>query len=294
MSDRGWGESCGGSDPEKLLPACAQGYNHLMDDRYEVRDAQYLIAELADEGVAEPQRIGATGMSYGGGLSMSLATLRDREMLPDGSLVPWTSPDGKPMAIAAAVPQWPWSDLAYALLPNGATLDYVADAPYRGPMGDAPVGIEKTSFVSGLIAVGVASSNFSLTDSEAAIPAWYARINAGEPYDGDPTAESILSQVTTYHSSYYINHAQQPAPMLIQSGWNDQTSSRPTKRSASTTAPARSSRAIRSRSSSWTTATPRSQNKAADVATFHARQNAWFDYYRQGRRRGSLFEPPKR
>ncbi|HEV7561944.1 MAG TPA: hypothetical protein VGO24_00450, partial [Solirubrobacterales bacterium] len=44
MSDRGWGKSCGGEDPEKapVNPPCAHGYNHLMDDRYEVRDAQYL------------------------------------------------------------------------------------------------------------------------------------------------------------------------------------------------------------------------------------------------------------
>jgi dienelactone hydrolase len=44
-----------------------------MDDRYEVRDAQYLISVLADEGVAQPQKIGTTGYSYGGGISMALA-----------------------------------------------------------------------------------------------------------------------------------------------------------------------------------------------------------------------------
>ena len=195
MSDRGWGKSCGGADLEKLLPVCAHGYNHLMDDRYEVRDAQYLIGELADEGVAQPQRIGATGASYGGGISMALAALRDRTMLPDGSLVPWTSPGGKAMKLAAAVPQWPWTDLAYALMPNGRTLDYVADSPYRGPLGNAPTGIEKASFVTGLFGTGLATSNYSATDTEAALPTWYSRIDAGEPYDGDPLAESILQQI---------------------------------------------------------------------------------------------------
>src|SRR4051794_31968249 len=29
MSDRGWGMSCGGSDPKRLMPVCANGYNHL-------------------------------------------------------------------------------------------------------------------------------------------------------------------------------------------------------------------------------------------------------------------------
>ena len=285
MSDRGWGESCGGSDPERLPinPACEHGYNHLMDDRYEVRDAQHLIAVLADEGVAVPNRIGATGASYGGGISIALAALRNRTMLADGSLVPWVSPGGRPMELAAAVPQWPWTDLAYALMPNGRTLDYVADAPYRGPDGTAPAGIEKTSFVSGLFATGATSSNYALpgVDPEADLTFWYARINAGEPYDGDPTAESILQQLTTYHSSYYLNHAEPPAPLLIQSGWNDDLF------------PPDEALRFYNRTRSQYPGDPislffmddghqRSQNKPADVAVFEARLNAWFDHYLKG------------
>src|SRR4051812_26711730 len=50
MSDRGWAGSCGATDPDRLNPTiCGHGYNHLMDDRYEVRDAQFLLGELADE-----------------------------------------------------------------------------------------------------------------------------------------------------------------------------------------------------------------------------------------------------
>ena len=60
------------------------------------------------------------------------------------------------MELAAAVPQWPWTDLAYSLMPNGRTLDYVADAPYQGPDGTAPVGIEKASYVAGLYGSGLA------------------------------------------------------------------------------------------------------------------------------------------
>ena len=56
-------------------------------------------------------------------------------MLPDGSLVPWTSPNGTPMEIAAAAPSITWTDLAYALAPNGSTLDYVADTPTRAGSG---------------------------------------------------------------------------------------------------------------------------------------------------------------
>jgi fermentation-respiration switch protein FrsA (DUF1100 family) len=285
MSDRGWGNSCGGQDPDKiaLSAKCAAGYNHLMDDRYEVRDAQYLISVLADEGVAQPEKIGATGMSYGGGISMALAALRDRTMLPDGSLVPWKSPAGTQMALAAAVPQWPWTDLAYSLMPNGRTLDYVADAPYLGPDGTAPIGVEKSSYVAGLYGLGLATSNYAPpgADPEADLTAWYGLINAGEPYDSNPLAPPIIAEITAHHSSYYIDHSEEPAPLLIQSGWNDDLF------------PADEAIRYYNRTRTQYPGDPislffmddghaRSQNKAADVTVFEARQNAWFDYYLKG------------
>ena len=74
--------------------ACASGYIHLADIRYEVRDTQELIGRLVDDGTADPARIGVTGDSYGGGQTLMLAALRDRVMLPDGSFAPWRSPAG--------------------------------------------------------------------------------------------------------------------------------------------------------------------------------------------------------
>jgi fermentation-respiration switch protein FrsA (DUF1100 family) len=283
ISDRGWGNSCGGSDPARLTPACAAGYNHLMDDRYEVRDAQYLISVLADEGVAEPRKIGATGVSYGGGMSLALAALRNRTMLPDGSLIPWQSPGGKAMELAAAVPQWPWSDLAYSLMPNGTTLDYATDSPYLGPSGKGRIGVEKASFVSGLFGTGLAGSNYALpgTDPEADLPGWYALINAGEPYDSNPLAKGIVEQITTYHSAYYIDHSQPPAPLLIQNGWNDDLF------------PVDEAIRFYNRTRAQYPGDPislflmddghaRSQNKPADEALFRQRADAWFDHYLKG------------
>lgn len=280
MSDRGWGNSCGSSDPERLTPACAQGYNHLMDDRYEVRDAQYLISVLADEGVAEPKKIGATGVSYGGGMSMALATLRNRTMLPNGELVPWKSPGGKEMELAAAVPQWPWTDLAYSLMPNGSTLDFVTDSPYKGPDGNARIGIEKASYVSGLYGLGLALSNYAPpgTDKGADLTTWYSLINSGEPYEAKPQTQEILDQITTYHSSYYIDHSEPPAPLLIQNGWNDDLF------------PVDEAVRYYNRTRAQYPGDPislfemddghaRSQNKAADEALFLQRENAWFDRY---------------
>ena len=80
-----------------------------MHNAYEVRDAQYALGQLADDGVIDPQKIAATGGSYGGGMSIALGALRNRIQLPDGSLVPWTSPLGKPMQIAATVPEFTWT-----------------------------------------------------------------------------------------------------------------------------------------------------------------------------------------
>jgi dienelactone hydrolase len=231
MSDRGWGDSCGGADPKRTQPVCQQGYNHLMDTRYEVRDAQEIFEALADrpadgatagEGLIAPQKIGVTGSSYGGGISMALAALKNRKMIPanDGTLIPWQSDGGKAMRIAAAQPDIPWSDLAYSLQPNGHTLDYVVDSPY---LKRNRIGVMKQSFVSGLYAIGQATSNYAPpgTDPDADLVTWYSSISAGEPYDGNPLSSDIVNEITKHHSSYYLDHAQPPAPLLISNGFTD-------------------------------------------------------------------------
>ena len=168
---------------------------HLADTRFEVRDTQFLAGMLADQGLVDPQRIGVTGGSYGGGQSMALAALRDRQMNADGSLVPWKSQGGKAMRIAAAAPIIPWTDLAYSLMPNGRTLDYtVANLTQDVD----PIGVEKQSFVSGLYAAGLAER--LLLAASASIPTPTSRsgsrfINAGEPYDSNPQATGVASQI---------------------------------------------------------------------------------------------------
>jgi predicted acyl esterase len=277
MSDRGFGKSC--NKDQLLVPGCGDGYIRLMDTRYEVRDAQLFAGRLVDEGLVDPTAIGATGGSYGGGMSMALAALRDRVMMPDGSLVPWTSPDGTPMQIAAAVPEIPWTDMANALMPNGATLDYVADAPY----GDR-IGVLKLSFVAGLFAAGQATGRYALPlvqDPDADIITWWTLINAGEPYEGNPLTEHVLEQVTTYHSSYYIDDSVPPAPLLISNGWTDDIF------------PADEALRFYNRTR---TEHPdaeisvffldyghqRGQSKDADTALLRQRQDEWFAHYLKG------------
>lgn len=221
---RGFGQSCGSaasrvpdatlSDPE----VCAKrGWIRLADARYEAHDTQHLAGLLADEGLVIPDRVGVTGVSYGGGQSMILGALHNRVMMPDGTLVPWKSPGGLAMTIAAAAPLIPWSDLAQALTPNGRPLDYVADGSYG-----RRAGVQKKSWEDVLYLTG--AGNYYTPaglDPDADLPAWHARIGQGEPYDGDPLLEHALEQLTRFHSAYYIDDSVPPAPLFIYNSWVD-------------------------------------------------------------------------
>jgi dienelactone hydrolase len=286
MTARGFHQSCG--KPNAITDAggaCnTAGWIHLMDDRYEVRDAQFFAGELADEGLVDGQRIGAIGSSYGGGLSLQLATLKDRVMLPDGSLVPWTSPvDHHPMQIAGASPNVPWSDLAYSLTPNGFKLDYLADASFSGRAG-----IEKESFQTGLYLSGQGAGSYcgqapypTCTDFQSNITAWKNRIDQGEPYDGEPLITSILNEIKAHHSAYYIDHSTPPAPLLISNGFTDDLF------------PADEAIAYYNRIRSQYPNAPisllfgdfghmRANNKSEDIAALTAQQDAWLDFYVKG------------
>lgn len=221
MTDRGFHESCGGVASRLVAGgACDKGYLRLLDTRYEVRDAQTFAGLLADEGRIIPDRIAATGGSYGGGLSMALAALKNRTMLPDDQLVPWKSPGGKPLELAVAIPSIPWTDLAYSLVPNGGTLDYVRDNPYQGRFG-----VMKESWVNTLYLLGLSAGegNYALpgADGSADLTGWKSLLDAGEPYDGNPAAQAILDDIKAHHSSYYIDHSTAPAPIHISSGFTD-------------------------------------------------------------------------
>jgi len=287
MSDRGWGDSCGGQT-SKTGP-CAAGYNRLMDTRYEVRDAQDFAGMLADEGLIDPKRIGAWGGSYGGGISMALAALRDRMALPgenpDGTLklVPWVSPEGIPMELAAATPDIPWTDLAYSLVPNGRNLDYLVDSPYSiDPTKPVP-GVMKLSFVTGLLALGLASSNYALpaTNPDADLVGWYTSIIAGDPYEANPTVVDALKELTLHHSSYYIDDSRPPAPLLISNGFTDDLfppdeALRFYNRTRTHHPGAKISLLFTDHGHQ------RGQNKADDQAYLRRRQNEWLDYYVKG------------
>jgi pimeloyl-ACP methyl ester carboxylesterase len=215
-SARGWGRSCGTAASREGTPGCEKGWVHLADQRYENHDTQYLLGKLADEKVVKPKQIGVTGISYGGGQSIELAYLKNRVRLTSGEFVPWTSPNGKAMTIAAAYPRWPWSDLVDSLTPNGRFLDNEIAPPTQSRQ---PLGVEIESYVSGLFALGQASGFIAPpgADPEADLSKWFAATNAGEP--ANPEDEDIANKIYTYHQGYGLSGV--PAPLLIQNGWTD-------------------------------------------------------------------------
>jgi hypothetical protein len=231
-----WG-SCGTPESRAASPAaCAKGYIHLADVRYEVRDTQELIGRLVDDGTADAARLGVTGDSYGGGQSSMLAALRDRVMLPDGQLVPWRSPSGTPLKLAAAAPVIPWTDLIYAIAPNGRTFTTTVTPPGADT---SPVGIFKTSFANGIFAAAQFATGPGQptgepyvpgrpmgylapagTDPEADVARWVSRADQGEPYD-DPEAKAIVERLTRFHSAYNIDSSSSPPPLFFGSGFTD-------------------------------------------------------------------------
>jgi acetyl esterase/lipase len=233
---RGFHGSCG--QGPLTDPRCARGWTHLADRRFEVRDTQYLAGLLADFGVADPRRIAVTGDSYGGGQSLLLALQGDRvAAVPDpanpatydqAQLVPWRSPLRQlRMHLVAAVPKYPWSDLVESLVPNGRASDGVTL-----PDGNrlSPVGIEKQSYVTYLFGSGSLPTGYycpqPCADPSANLTAWFAGVNAGEPYlPADPVLAQALTQLSTWKSAYYqdalIDRSRDLVPIFDLQGWTD-------------------------------------------------------------------------
>lgn len=218
-SARGFGNSCGSAASRAGTPACARGWSHLADQRYEIRDTQYLAGLLVDEGLVTPA-IGVGGISYGGGQSLELAMMKNRVRLLDGRYAAWVSPvHHVPMSVGAAFAMWGWDDLVTALDPNGN----LSDLHYTRAAADlTPAGIDKQSWNT-LLYNGAAAAGYLApvgADPSADLTAWYRAIGDGEPYS--PADESYLAQLEEYHSAIGISMpAGGPAPVVMQNGWTD-------------------------------------------------------------------------
>jgi predicted acyl esterase len=200
-SARGQGESGGSID--------------LASRHTEVRDTHHLTGLLADDSRTRgrlarihPRRVAALGGSYGGGQTWLLLSTRGRGARQYGS---WVSPRGRGLRLAAAVPQFTWSDLLQSLAPNGRA-------------GNSPFGIGKFSIVNGLVA-----------SAGAKVPpkvlGWIGRLNAGEPYDApaDPVVPEAKRALTQDRSAIHQHgffralrgRRQRAVPVLAAQGWTD-------------------------------------------------------------------------
>ncbi len=215
-SARGWGNSCG--VPASRTPACVHGWIHLADQRWEARDAQELLGLMVDAGLADPDGLGATGVSYGGGQSLELAGLRDRIRGGDGKLAPWRSPGGRRLRIAAAWPRWPWVDLAAALLPNGRFRD---DRARSVLSTGKPIGVDKLSYAEILLAIAQNSAFLTMPNEDPTcdLSTWAAALEVGEPYA--VKVRAVEDELHAFHGAVGLVRRRRPAPLLLMSGFTD-------------------------------------------------------------------------
>lgn len=193
-------------------------YLHFADTRYEIRDAQYLVGRLVDQGLAEPG-FAVTGESYGAGQTLEHSVLRNKTVLPNGRVVPLRSPKGVPLEVKAAVATAAWSDFVPAALNNGRQLDTVLDS--RNTTLE-PTGVLRESFIQLLYLLGTATGQFASPQEDlgAALPDWLDTFNHGEPYKASEV-DPIWRQVREYRSPTWLKGGGESAPTMIMNGWTD-------------------------------------------------------------------------
>ena len=196
------------SGSSESLPS---GTIQIKSREVEIRDTQYLASKAADAFAdLDRDRVAVSGGSYGGGESWLQAA--------DPVWDDFTSP---PLRLQVAVPKYPWTDLGFALAPNG-----------RGTLaGERPIGTAKASYITGLFATGNANGTFEqgtrttpTSEGPINVPAWNARIvGTGDPY---PSADPVIAQarrgLTEYRSAFHQDWEDAPrAAVFSISGWTD-------------------------------------------------------------------------
>ncbi|MGI9019372.1 MAG: CocE/NonD family hydrolase [Solirubrobacterales bacterium] len=196
----------------------------LASKDLEVEDTRHLTGLLADDRDSSkplarirPRRIAALGSSYGGGQTWLLLTTRGEGAPAYGS---WLSPSGRTLELAAAVPQYTWTDLLYALAPSGHHLSSGVDRA----TATEPFGVGKQTLVDGFLAT--AGTKFT-----PEVVSWLARFNVGEPYDdpNDPITPTAKRELTERRSAFYqdgffraLDRGRvRRVPVLAAQGWTD-------------------------------------------------------------------------
>jgi hypothetical protein len=172
------------------------GQTQLDSRLFEINDFQYLAGLVADDPSfnVNPQKVVATGGSYGGGFSW--LALTDPK---------WTSPGGIDMKLAAVAPRYGWTDLTYSLWPNGHHSQQPSDLPaFDGSDTTDPIGMPKTSLNSVLLGSGFIGTTLPPYVVEA-----FGCINASDPFETNPVCQSTINTTLPSfiedRSAYYQN-----------------------------------------------------------------------------------------
>src|SRR4051794_23601794 len=233
------------SDPTGSVDV-PNGTIHIKSRDYEIRDTQWLAAlTAATFPDLDRTRIAVTGGSYGGGESWMQAA-QARWSFPHEQ-----DPTLPVLDLQVAIPKYPWTDLAYALAPNGhgggpsrrdlyesSQAIQSSDEGGGTPATGNPLGAPKESYIAGLYGLGTEKGVFDEgTDvpppenenGPENITAWNTRIaGTGDPYpDGDPVLQQAARGLTELRSAYYQDELwpRQPADREVAvfsiQGWTD-------------------------------------------------------------------------
>ena len=213
------------------------GTTQLNSRRYEINDYQYLVGLLADHDAmrraageaplfrVDPRKVGAVGGSYGGGFAWLALT--------DPT---WRSPaQDISMRLASVVTKYGWTDLVESLIPSGHYRDrdpatgktFVAPTDPARALSRDPLGVVKQSIVAGLYATGN-----QVTGDHTTFPDYVheglTRLQQGEPYDEDPTLETLVDGFLRDRSAYYqegywsrVSAGNARTPVYAAATWTD-------------------------------------------------------------------------
>ena len=202
------------------------GFTQLDSRRFEINDYQHLACQVmanasdwnavtGQDVAINPAKVVATGGSYGGGWSW--LALTD----PKWTCNAETGSAGTAMKLAAVAPKYGWTDLAYTLVPNGHHSQSPGELPATngcdtGPVdlngnpcaNPAPVGVPKSSIISGLYVTG----NLVTGDHTTFPPDFthsFACLTATYPIEANPGCGSVatttLPEFVRDRSAYYQN-----------------------------------------------------------------------------------------
>jgi len=223
----------------------------LKSREFEIRDTRLLMQLAATAFPAiDPDQTIITGLSYGGGESWLQASRRriDEFSSPESPLAL------KALTLQVAVPRYSWTDLGYALAPNGHPNPAGAGNPgsggdpiYESALGHAdsdsgdgfPFGVPKSSYIGGFFASGNQRGTFqqlvngpsqdSSTEGPIDIVAWNGRASGGDPFSPeDALGKQIRRGLTEFRSAYYQDEGWEPqvsrgeeTAIFAIGGWTD-------------------------------------------------------------------------